>query len=126
MKKIIAVGSYGFANVKLFCVGDEQGIEDLESYINWRKTGRIDLNGLMNRIIHNHIYVCPMSKKLRDKLFCVKIKKKLKKNNLYINFDSYLEAACIVKPDYVKELLDLTDEEVKDVVDNTNWKKHFS
>jgi len=94
----IATMSFGFYNGCVYCVGNKIAIQDIVNYYNLRN-GHIVINSFIDRIISNQVYCYITTSCIDEKINVMRMKHKLKKVKLYMDFDAYLEALCIEEPE---------------------------
>lgn len=79
-------------------VGGEEEINDICQYTILHSQGDLDLEVFVERAAKNNVFCFAQADTLQDKPVLLKLKKLLKKNNIYIEQDRYLEA-CICTGD---------------------------
>lgn len=115
----------GFGNGNVYCVGEKISIQDIINYFNLRD-GHIIIDDFVNRIIYNKIYCCITSFNIKEQLTVLKLNRKLKKVKLYIDFDDYLEALCLVQPGKVSGLLQLSQSDLDEIKADSIWNERFT
>lgn len=116
-----------FGNGKLYFVGKKDVMWHIKEYfdrsaINNRKC---NVKKYIDMAIKYNIHMGSVSKKLSDRIFTdfFMVRRRLNKHKLFITFDAYLEAMCFKQEgrEKVKRLLNLTDEEIDEIVKISEW-----
>lgn len=116
-----------FPNGRIFCVGHKTGIGNIKNYFDNRDVNEhVKVDKLIDIAMQDRVYICIMPNNTKDKILNrtrnIPI---LKENNLLISFDAYVEAKCFSEDGKkeVMELLNLTENEISDIVHSSAWNK---
>lgn len=116
-----------FPNGRIFCVGHKIGIDNMKNYFDNRDVNEhVDTYKLIDMAIHDRIYMCIMPNNSKDKILNrMRNIPILKEHNLLISFDAYMEAKCFSEngKKEVMKLLNITENEIIDIVSNSAWNK---
>ena len=117
----------GFPNGRIFCVGHKTGIGNIKNYFDNRDVNEhVKVDKLIDISMQDRVYICITPNNTKDKILNrtrnIPI---LKENNLLISFDAYVEAKCFSEDGKkeVMELLNLTENEISDIVHSSAWNK---
>lgn len=121
----ISTLAISFGNGNVYCVGEEVLIQDIVNYFNLRD-GQIIIDDFVDRIIFDKIYCCVTSSNIKEQLTILRLNRKLKKAKLRIDFDDYLEALCLVQPDKVSGLLQLSQSDLDEIKADSIWNERFT
>ena len=117
----------GFPNGRIFCVGHKIGIDNMKKYFDNRdKHEHVKIDKLIDIAVQDKVYMCVMTNNTRDKILNrTRNMPILKELHLLISFDAYVEAKCFSEngKKEVMELLNITEDEISDIVHSSAWNK---
>ena len=115
----------GFPNGRIFCVGHKIGIDNMKKYFDNRdKNEHVKIDKLIDIAVQDKVYMCVMPNNTRDKILNrTRNMPILKELHLLISFDAYVEAKCFSEngKKEVMELLNITEDEISDIVHSSAW-----
>lgn len=124
----IETACFCLPDLKLYCVGTRTGINDVKNYFMIREGQAINIDDFIHRIIQNNVYACLMANGIRNRLRnCIANELVLRKNNLLISFDLYLEALCFSEDGRteITRIFHATEEQIKDIMNTSVWNDVF-
>lgn len=117
----------GFPNGRIFCVGHKIGIDNMKKYFDNRdKNEHVKIDKLIDIAVQDKVYMCVMPNNTRDKILNrTRNMPILKELHLLISFDAYVEAKCFSEngKKEVMELLNITEDEISNIVHSSAWNK---
>lgn len=118
---------FKFTNGELYFVGKKEDMWHIEEYFYRCENNKrqCSIQKYIEMAIKYSIHMGSTSDKILDKILTdlLMVKRKLKPYDLYINFDLYMEAMCFEKScrEHLKNLLELTDEDITEIVEKSEW-----
>lgn len=121
-----------FKNCELYFVGQKDDMWHIEEYFYRCKNNKRQCTAqkYIEMAIKYNIHMGSASDKILDKILTdfLMVKRKLKPYDLYINFGLYMEAMCFEESGrrHLKNLLELTDEDIAEIVEKSEWNTAYN
>ena len=110
--------------IQLYCLGDDIGIMDLREYFKIQSNNNnLTIAGILKRIYSHKIYGYAEPISFCGFFLAIEFNLRLLKHKRKVKNWEWVEACVIANPDFMKELLDLTDEEIEWIIQSSKWTK---
>ena len=110
--------------IEIYCCGDDIGIMDLRTYFRTQSDNdNLSLEGILKRIYSHQIYGYAKPVSFRGFFLATEFNLHLLKHGRKIKGWEWDEACLLSHPDAIKEKFNLTDEEIKELLENSKWAK---
>ena len=106
----------------LYVVSTPEAISDLCVFAdNHQARGDLTAEALTKRILFHNAYCCVLPETLSGRISFFALTKALKKNDLLIDLDAYVEAYLLASPEDAVSALSFPTEELVKVVEESAW-----
>ncbi len=122
--KDMKIGMYYFPDFTIFCVGEDNDIIDLDSYIDCHTDTHVNFDVFINRTFSKQsVHAYAKGENLYGKIYQFKLNRLFKKKKIYVNENDYTAFMLYISPDIISKYLGFSENEVTIILEDlkTRW-----